>query len=339
MGVRKLYFLLPGTTGKYKCGGLWAELRTLKLAQSICTAEVATYQQRESDHAYLPDLLKTQARTSLIFVVSWGFHVPKLLRRLKGWFCIYHAHSAGYGFKVPSDVPILTVSRNTLGYWGQYAPTNLLYYLPNQIDPEFCNLHLKRDIDVLVQTRKSSEYLLKQLIPALEAVCTVEVLDRYVEDLAGLFNRTKVYLYDSAEYWAQEGVSEGFGLQPLEAIACGCYVFSSLNGGLSDYLDPGFNSYKIANYAKAYDLERIQRVARLETSQRLPDHFLEEYRAANIQQRLQTILEEINAFFDHRADYLPDISALTPIRRVQLLSKKVSRKVRGKLAQQSQHQS
>nr|WP_231599416.1 glycosyltransferase [Crocosphaera watsonii] len=45
------------------------------------------------------------------------------------------------------------------------------------------------------------------------------------------FNRSKVYLYDSAEYWAQQRVSEGFGLQPMEALACGCQVFSSINGG------------------------------------------------------------------------------------------------------------
>ncbi|MEM8603988.1 MAG: glycosyltransferase [Cyanobacteria bacterium P01_H01_bin.121] len=329
--MRQVYFLLPGTSGKYACGGLWAELRTLKLAQGICDAAVVTYQQQEADHPFLSDLLKTADREQCILVVSWGFHVPQLLRRLKGWHCVYHAHSAGYGFKVPSNVPILTVSRNTLGYWGQYAPNNLLYYVPNQIEAEFCNLHLKRDIDVLVQTRKSSEYLVKQLVPALQSTCNVEVLDHYVEDLAGLYNRTKVYLYDSAEYWAQEGVTEGFGLQPLEAIACGCYVFSSLNGGLSDYLDPGFNCYKIANHAKAYDLERIQRVARLETSQRLPNEFLDEYRATKIQPRLQTILQEVNDFFDKGANYQADIPKLTPARRAQLFSKKVVSKLTKRL--------
>jgi glycosyltransferase involved in cell wall biosynthesis len=72
------------------------------------------------------------------------------------------------------------------------------------------------------------------------------LINSFVDDLSKLFNRSKVYLYDSAEYWAQQRVSEGFGLQPMEALACGCQVFSSINGGLSDYLDPGFNCYKIA---------------------------------------------------------------------------------------------
>jgi hypothetical protein len=45
-----------------------------------------------------------------------------------------------------------------------------------------------------------------------------------------------VVLYDSADYWRSVGVSEGFGLPPLEALACGCVVFSSLNHALADPL-------------------------------------------------------------------------------------------------------
>ena len=47
----------------------------------------------------------------------------------------------------------MTVSRNTLGYWGQRSPHSLLYYLPNQISDEFCDRHQPRDIDVLVGTQ------------------------------------------------------------------------------------------------------------------------------------------------------------------------------------------
>jgi glycosyltransferase involved in cell wall biosynthesis len=124
-----------------------------------------------------------------------------------------------------------------MGYWGEKAPNALIYYLPNQIGSEFLNLGLERDIDVLVQGRKSSKYLLNRLVPALRPHCRVKVLDSYVEDLVGLFNRSRVYLYDSAEYWAVNGLTEGFGLPPLEALACGCTVFSSVNSALADYLD------------------------------------------------------------------------------------------------------
>ncbi|XQQ06722.1 MAG: glycosyltransferase [Leptolyngbya sp. IPPAS B-1204] len=325
--MRKLYFLVPGTSGKFACGGLWAELKTLKLAQQICLAEVVTYRQREPGTLFLADVLQSRSLDDVIFVVSWGFDVAKLVAQLQPYHVVYHAHSTGYRLRLPSRIPVITVSRNSLGYWGQQAPHSLIYYLPNQISAEFTNRHQLRDIDVLVQARKSSEYLLQELIPALQTHCRVEVVNSYVEDLAGLFNRTKVYLYDSAEYWAQQGVSEGFGLQPLEAMACGCQVFSSVNGGLSDYLDPGFNCHKIAAYSKEYDVQRIL-TALDATLPPLPDSLLAEYRAANIVQRFEIILAEINEFFDHQRQYAANIQALTPLRLLQLRTKQLWQKVR-----------
>lgn len=329
--MRKLYFLVPGTEGKFACGGLWAELKTLKLAQQICEAEVVTYRQREPDTLFLDDLLRKPESDRAIFVISWGFDVPKLAARLKNRHVIYHAHSAGYGFKLPASVPIVTVSRNSLGYWGQQAPHSLIYYLPNQISDEFCNLHLQRDIDVLVQARKSSYYLLQELIPSLQAQCNVQVVSSYVEDLGKLFNRAKVYLYDSAEYWAERGVSEGFGLQPMEAMACGCQVFSSVNGGLSDYLDPGFNCYKIAGYSKEYDAQRILKALQTTEPLSLPESFLAEYRTPNILQRLTVILTEINEFFDQKNYNQTPIRELTTGRIWQLRMQRIANQLRRKL--------
>lgn len=321
--MRKLYFLLPGTDSKFACGGLWAELKTVNLAQQICRAEVVTYRQREKDQLFLDDLLQEKNLDDVIFVVSWGFDIAQLASKLKSYNVVYHAHSAGYNFRLSASMPIITVSRNTMGYWGQLAPHALIYYLPNQISDEFKNLNLARNIDVLVQARKSSQYLIKDLIPALQKVCKVEVVNSYVEDLPGLFNRTKIYLYDSAEYWAQQDVSEGFGLQPLEAMACGCHVFSSVNGGLSDYLDPGFNCYKIAGYSLEYDVQRILKLLDSGTKIKLPEEFFAEYRQANIIQRLQVILNELNEFFDHKLQHPSNIKSLTKMRiaRLSLQSK------------------
>jgi hypothetical protein len=302
--MRKLYFLLPGLGGRYACGGLWAELKTLSIAQDICEATVVTYHQREPDTLFLADLLKHRhgAQQTLgqgICVLSWGFDVPKLAQKLRGYPLVYHAHSAGYGFRLPPHVPIVTVSRNTLGYWGQYAPTAPLYYLPNEISPEFKNHHQSRPIDVLVQTRKSSHYLLKQLIPQLQTQCRVEIVQGYVKDLPELFNQAKIYLYDSAEYWAVTGVTEGFGLQPLEALACGCQVFSSVNHGLSDYLDPGFIGYKIAAYSLDYDVQRILGMIENFKPLVLPQTLLQNHRRSAIHQRLTVILHDINEYFDY----------------------------------------
>jgi hypothetical protein len=94
---------------------------------------------------------------------SGWFDVAKLAPKLKGLNAIYHAHSAGYGFNLPASVPIITVSRNTLGYWGQRSPHSLIYYLPNEISNKFQDQHRDRDIDVLVQARKSSSYLMNQI--------------------------------------------------------------------------------------------------------------------------------------------------------------------------------
>jgi glycosyltransferase involved in cell wall biosynthesis len=329
--MRKLLFLLPGTTQKFNCGGLFAELKTIELAKQICPVEIVTYRQREPDQLFLDDLLQRPPQPDAIFVVSWGFDVPKLVARLKGYPTIYHAHSAEYGFRLPARIPIVCVSRNTLGYWGQKSPHSLLYYLPNQISDEFRDRHEARSIDVLVHARKSSDYLLKQLIPALKPHCQVEVIDGFVDSLADLFNRSRVYLYDSAEYWATQGVTEGFGLQPLEAIACGCQVFSSVNHGLSDYLDPGFNCHKIAGFSTAYDVERILAVIKSQALVHDREALVAEYRTANILSRLNVILTEIDRFFDRTGSDSSDLPALNQRRIFQLKLFKAIGKIQKKL--------
>ncbi|AFY58424.1 glycosyltransferase [Rivularia sp. PCC 7116] len=329
--MRKLYFLVPGTDGKFACGGLWAELKTLNLAKEICDAQVVTYRQREKDKLFLDDVLQQQDLQQAIFVISWGFDVAKLAPRLKSYNVVYHAHSAGYGFKLPASIPIITVSRNTLGYWGQLSPHSLIYYLPNQISDEFTNQNLERDIDVLVLARKSSEYLIKDLVPALQPKCKLELIDYYIEDIPALFNRAKIYIYDSAEYWAQQRVTEGFGLQPMEAAACGCQIFSSLNGGLSDYLDPGFNSYKIAAYSKEYDMQRILKLLQDWSPSNLPESFFQEYRRENIIPRFQVILSELNEFFDHKQNHQSNIQPLTKMRLTKLSTQRILNKIKKKL--------
>ena len=330
--MRKLYFLLPGTKGKFGGGGLWAELSTCALAQQICEAEVVTYRQQESERPFLNSILPKCNPTSAIFVIGWGFDVPKLISQLQGQNIIYHAHSANYGFVLPPDIPIVTVSRNTMGYWGQQAANSLIYYLPNQIGAEFRNLNQSRDIDILVQTRKSSEYLLKQLIPALQSRYQVKIIDSYVKDLAGLFNRSKIYLYDSAEYWAVSGVTEGFGLPPLEALACGCTIFSSVNHGLSDFLDPGFNCHKIAGYSLEYDLQRISQTLSSFRSLPLSESWLAEYRSENLTAKLEVILTEINNFFDYRLPHSADIEGLTSSRMTRLKINRIFNKIKQKIS-------
>jgi hypothetical protein len=293
--LRPVRFLVPGTTGKFRCGGLLVELQTARLVSRIAPVEVVTYRQREPDHPYLDDLLSAEVSPGeALWIVSWGFDVPKLLRRLKGRPTAYHAHSSGYGFALPPGVPVLAVSRNTLGYWGNRAPRNPLFLVPNALEPQWlergarpgragsvmsagtANAAARRPIDVLVQQRKSSSYVLKQLLPALRARgLRVEVQSGWVDDLVDLFNSATVYLYDSADYWRGRGVSEGFGLPPIEALACGCVVFSSLNHALADLLDPGRLGHQIGCGTLEADVEHIAAAVAEPEGWRCPDAHLQ----------------------------------------------------------------
>ena len=268
--MRSLRFLVPGTSGRYRCGGLLVEQQTVRLLSALAPTELVTVRQREPGLPFLADLLRAEplggaAADQTLWIVSWGFDVPQQLRRLRGRPVAYHAHSSGYGFDLPPQVPVLAVSRNTLGYWGQRASRNPLFLVPNALEPRWLErgaragaASVERPIDVLVQRRKSSAYVLEQLVPALRRRgLRVEVQDGWVDDLVDLFNSARVVLYDSADHWRVSGVSEGFGLPPLEALACGCVLFSSLNHALADHLDPGELGHQLGAGTLAADVERI----------------------------------------------------------------------------------
>ena len=310
--MRPIRFLLPGTTGRFRCGGLLVELQTARLTAQLAPTEVVTYRQREADHPFLDDLLAREpAPGEALWIVSWGFDVPGQLRRLRGRPVAYHAHSSGYGFSLPPGVPVLAVSRNTLGYWGDRSPRNPLFLVPNALQPKWLErgnraapLGCGRPIDVLVQQRKSSRYVLQHLVPALRLRgLRVEVQSGWVDDLVDLFNSAAVVLYDSADYWRGRGVSEGFGLPPLEALACGCVVFSSLNHALADCLDPGVVGHQIGCGTLENDLDRIQAavadpMAWLPPPARL-SNLLEACSEPVLQERWHTALEAIDAHWTH----------------------------------------
>ena len=242
----------------------------------------------------------------MLWLLSWGVDVPVILRRLKGWPVIYQAHSSGYGFDLPAGLPVLAISRNTMGYWGDRAPRNPSFFLPNALEPQWFERgarHLaldSRSIDVLVQRRKSSDYVLSQLVPALRARgLLVEVQDGWVDDLVGLFNSAKVYIYDSADHWRAAGVSEGFGLPPLEAMACGCVVFSSLNHALADTLTPGEIGHQIGCGSLDHDVNRIVNAvyapADWTPSGALLDGLLKPYSESVLVTRWQGVLQQLDA--------------------------------------------
>ena len=328
--------LVPGTSQRFRCGGLSVELQTARLVSSLCETELVTYRERHQDHPFLDNLLNGESpQRQVLWILSWGFDVPALVRRLRGHRVAYHAHSSGYGFTLPPGVPVLAVSRNTLGYWGDRCPRNPLLLVPNAIEPAWLERGARgsaerRPIDVLVQARKSSRYVLEQLVPALrQRGLRVEVQSGWVDDLVDLFNRSCVYLYDSAEYWRGRGVTEGFGLPPLEALACGCVVFSSLNHALADHGDPGRMVHQIGCGRLTFDLRRVEDAVRDPAGWRPPaaalNALLDGSSEASLLQRWTVALDQLDALDDAEGPLLS--SSPTWQLRLQQLSARLRRVV------------
>jgi hypothetical protein len=353
--LRSLRFLVPGTSGRYRCGGLLVEQQTVRLLSGLVPTALVTYRQREPGLPFLADLLRAEppgsaAADQALWIVSWGFDVPRQLRALRGRPVAYHAHSSGYGFRLPPGVPVLAVSRNTLGYWGQWASRNPLFLVPNALEERWLargdrphNLGAEpapggRSIDVLVQRRKCSAYVLEQLVPALRARgLAVVVQDGWVDDLVDLFNGATVVLYDSADHWRCSGVSEGFGLPPLEALACGCVLFSSFNHALADSLEPGTMAHQIGAGTLAADVERIAAavadpVAWLPPPRQL-EELLGELSEPRLRERWRQALAAINAHLDRLQAGEPPLRAPTLARlRLQRWRQRLSKRLPAGLA-------
>ena len=353
-GFNSIRVLVPGTGTRFRCGGLSVALQTARLLSTLRPTEVVTYRERSEGHPFLDDVLKAEPSPgSFLWIVSWGFDVPRSLARLRGRPVVYQAHSSGYGFGLPPGVPVVAVSRNTLGYWGDRAPRNPLFLVPNALEPQWLERGARpsssardavaeRPIDVLVQKRKSSPYVLEQLVPALQAKgLRVEVQSGWVDDLVDLFNRSKIYLYDSAEYWRGRGVSEGFGLPPLEALACGCVLFSSFNHALADILTPGVTAHQIGQGTLDNDLVRIVAAAQcphswLPGAESLELLFVESSEARWCE-RWNKILAQLNDLFRHGAMsqtsdmvlHSPSTRRLRWLQRRDRLSSRVANRLSG----------
>ena len=83
MSTQLIRFLLPGISSSFRCGGRSVEQQTARLVANLCPTELVTYRERSVDHPYLDDcLLKQPPNSQVLWVVSWGFDVPGLIRRL-----------------------------------------------------------------------------------------------------------------------------------------------------------------------------------------------------------------------------------------------------------------
>ena len=138
MFFKAIRVLVPGTSPRFRCGGLSVAKQTARLLAELRPTTLVTYKERTDQYPFLEDLLKEESLDeNSLWIISWGFDVPKLLKRLRGRRVVYHAHSSGYGFKLPSSVPVIAVSRNTMGYWGHHSPRSPLFLVPNAIESQW----------------------------------------------------------------------------------------------------------------------------------------------------------------------------------------------------------
>ena len=69
--VRRVFFLVPGTTNRYRCGGLSVALHTARLVNRFLPTDLVTYRQRQDDYPFLDDLLEQElAPGEDIWIVS-----------------------------------------------------------------------------------------------------------------------------------------------------------------------------------------------------------------------------------------------------------------------------
>ena len=287
-------FLLPGTTRTWHSGGIAIALKLAQFLSDLRPLEIVTYEDREPDHPFLDDDYLAAAPDDTLWLITFGPHVSRLFERLHGRRVVYYAQSAGWSIDMPAGATILCISRFVMAYWAQWAPGARLFLVPPTLDPACRNHQREREIDVLYLSRKTTPYLHDELVPRLRERCRVETVEEMLplRDVLDLFNRAKVYIYDFAPSSDRAWV-DGFGLQPLEAIVCGCAVFTTVSGGPCDYLDPGVNCSQISGDS-ARDLDAIlSSVSTHRGGNRDQDALREHYSEAALKQRLRVLIEEL----------------------------------------------
>ena len=267
--MTKHWFLQPSMEDPFYTVGGWQIFnRACELAGRMRETELVTYRHREAGHRYLDDVPRSELNEGIVWVY-WSAHVRELAERLAGCrrvvlYGMNEDYGKRFGQVTPPRWPIVALSRFIAAHYAVRDPWRLIHHLGPALHPNAANRRGPRDIDVLVHVRKTTSYLRNELIPALEGRLSVRVLREWVpqEEMLALLNRSRTYLYWVHKQIQGMWIYEGFGMQPLEAIACGATPVANAYGGLSDYLEAPYNSRKIGVHSLEYDVLQIERAAR-----------------------------------------------------------------------------
>lgn len=304
MSFEKIVVLLPGRGADFQGGGLSVALDLSNALTEFMPTEIVYYKDIDSGGKSLDEAISS-ADEKTLFLVTWGPDVEWLVKKIisNKRKVMYFAQSTGWNVNLPRNVPLVCVSRHVLTYWISRNPFNPVYVLSPIVEAPGRKEKTKRDIDILFIKRKSTEYLKNTLIPLLEKKFNVVTVDGFIDkqQLIDKLQRTKVYLYSSREH-GHKGHQwvEGFGLQPLEALICGCTVFSNLHGGLADHMDPAINMKQIEFCSLDHDVDRISHsvINFKEADEKEIDDIIYRYSKLSFTKRLSSILSEIVFFFD-----------------------------------------
>lgn len=266
--VPRIAIALPAVIEPEIRGG--GHLNTVRFAELLgahTEVELLSYEKRETGVGFLDDEAERLIADGWTLMLTWGPHVAGHLERFGGRLpLVYYQQSLDWGFTLPPDVPVISMSRFMMTYAQRTWPHSPQLYVPPVLPRGCVDRGGARDIDVLAVPRKQPRYVLETLIPALRERCSVHLLDRFVprEELYALFNRAKVYVYAFAPQRSPHvaggwRLMEGISTQDLEAMACGCTVVSDLRGGHGDFLEPEVLGRRLMSHSPAWDVEQVLR--------------------------------------------------------------------------------
>lgn len=264
----KLAVLLPSVTNaKVRGGGHLNSVRFANLLARHTDVELLSYEQREPGVPFLADEEARLVAEQRILVLTWGPDVNALLRRFHGRCpLVYYQRSIDWGIDLPPETPVICNSTYLMLWSQEHWPGRPLFHLPPVLEPTCRNHGTPRDIDVLVLPRKQPAYVMAALVPRLRDRCRVHIQETFVsrEELYGLFNRAKVFLYAFAAMRAAHGpggwrLMEGIANQVLEAMVCGCTVVSDVRGGHADFVEPWLHGYQFQVHSPDWDARQVLR--------------------------------------------------------------------------------
>ena len=318
---RRVSVLLPGIDNiPAKGGGFFNTLRFVDLLSQHRATDLVTYRHREAGTPFLDDIAAEMQAEGRIAVLVWGPDIAELLARHHGRFpMVYYQRSNDWGIQLPADVPVLCISKYTMATAQQYWPGNPQFYLPPALRPECRSDGRDRDIDVLIVARKQPRYVVEDLRQRLSGHCRVHLQTEFIsqDELIDLYRRSKVYLYSFDAMRTDHHPSgwrmmEGISNQTLEAIACGCTVFSDLRGGQLDFVQPGQWGYKLQTYSPEWDVEQIRRAVAEYPQAGHEAHqafVVQEYSEAAFHDRAPHLLSFLDGFFDFAASHPARVEA------------------------------